>query len=290
MKRILLIALAIVLFLSAVVFAAYPAISNYVNDKYQSKIRTEYEEEVRELDNSALVKIKEQAAAYNESLSPVQFDKAGIRDAEQGYHDLLDPSNSGIMGYVIIPKININLPIYHGTAESVLEEGVGHLIGSSLPVGGESCHSVLTGHSGVAEKKLFSDLDQLEVGDRFYLKVLGEYLAYEVTAINTVLPHETELLELVHGEDLCTLVTCTPFAVNTHRLLIRGSRVEYQNDLEVKQTPDNLTQNEPSSPTKSTWKEQYIAGLKYGALFAGAAILVFLVIVFLRRRRRRKTT
>lgn len=289
MKRILLIALAIVLFLSAVVFAAYPAISNYVNDKYQSKIRTEYEEEVRELDNSALVKIKEQAAAYNESLSPVQFDKAGIRDAEQGYHDLLDPSKSGIMGYVIIPKININLPIYHGTAESVLAEGVGHLIGSSLPVGGESCHSVLTGHSGVAEKKLFSDLDQLEVGDKFYLKILGEYLAYEVTAINTVLPHETELLELVHGEDLCTLVTCTPFAVNTHRLLIRGSRVEYQNDLETKQTYENTKQNEPSEPTKSTWKEQYVAGLKYGALFAGAAISVFLVIVFLRRKRRKTT-
>ena len=130
------------------------------------------------------------------------------------------------MGYVEIPKIQVNLPIYHGTDAEVLDRGVGHLLGSSLPVGGESTHTILSDHSGMASQKMFTDLEQLTQGDVFYLNVLNETLAYQVTEINTVLPYETDLLGIVPGEDLCTLVTCTPYGINTHRLLVRGRRVE----------------------------------------------------------------
>ena len=281
MKRILLISLAVLLILAAVLFAAYPAISNYVSDKYQSEVRTDYEAEVREIDDTALREMRTAAEAYNAALAPIQFNREGIAAATIDYHDLLNPSGSGIMGYVEIPKIQVNLPIYHGTSETVLEEGVGHLIGSSLPVGGEGTHSVLTGHSGVAGKKLFSDLDQLQVGDVFYIKVLGETLAYEVTEINTVLPHETELLELVHGEDLCTLITCTPFGVNSHRLLVRGTRVSYQVAEELAEMP-GTTQPEQ---VKSTWMEQYVTGLIIGGAIAGTLILSFIAVIIVRRHR-----
>ena len=282
MKRILLISLAVLFILAAVLFAAYPAISNYLSDKYQSEVRTDYEAEVREIDDTALRKLRAAAETYNAALAPIQFNREGIAAATVDYHELLNPSGSGIMGYVEIPKIQVNLPIYHGTSETVLEEGVGHLIGSSLPIGGEGTHSVLTGHSGVAGKKLFSDLNQLQVGEVFYIKVLGETLAYEVTEINTVLPHETELLELVQGEDLCTLVTCTPFGVNSHRLLVRGTRVSYQATEELPQKPVTVQ----TEPVKSTWMEQYVTGLIIGGAIAGAAILSFIAVFVVRRRRR----
>ncbi len=284
MKKGFMILAAACLLLLALLLAAYPVIANYINDKYASEVRTEYEAEVSALDDTALREMRADAEAYNATLAPVQFSKEGLTAAETDYQTLLNPSGSGIMGYLEVPKLGINLPIYHGTGETILEEGVGHLIGSSLPVGGESCHAVLTGHSGMAEKRLFSDLDQLAVGDAFYIKVLNETLAYEVTEINTVLPHETELLELVQGEDLCTLVTCTPFGVNTHRLLVRGSRVPYQSAEEI---ADNA--NEAPTGVKSTWKEQYMLGLKIGGGVAGAALLLFLAIALCRKRRRARS-
>ena len=236
-----------------------PMISNYVNTKYQSTIRTEYEAELRTLDDTELREARAAADAYNAALSPIQFNREGVAAAAMDYNSLLNLTGSGIMGYVVIDKIGVNLPIYHGTGETVLEEGVGHLIGSSLPIGGTSTHAVLTGHSGVAGKKLFSDIDQLVVGDVFLLFVLDETLAYQVTEINTVLPHETELLKLVKGEDLCTLVTCTPFGVNSHRLLVRGTRIPYE---EAAQIIEQI-QDEPE-PVKSTWETQYVAGLLLG--------------------------
>lgn len=183
------------------------------------------------------------------------------------------------MGYVEIPKIDVNLPVYHGTSEEVLEKGVGHLIGSSLPIGGEGFHSVLTGHSGLAGARLFSDLDQLALGDCFYLHVLGETLAYEVTEINTVLPYETDLLLAESEEDLCTLVTCTPYGVNSHRLLVRGSRVPYEKAVEVET-------EKPQESVRSTWKENYLQGLALGGGSALAAVLLWLGIVRLKKRRK----
>lgn len=280
MKRIVIILLAVLLVLAALAVALYPMISNYVNDKYQSTVRTEYEEELRELDDAKLREAKAAADAYNASLAPIQFNSEGVAAASLNYDDLLNLSGSGIMGYIVIDQIGVNLPIYHGTGETVLEEGVGHLIGSSLPVGGIGTHAVLTGHSGVAGKRLFSDIDQLTAGDVFLLRVLGETLAYQVVEINTVLPHETALLEPVSGEDLCTLVTCTPFGVNSHRLLVRGSRIPYE------QAADIIEQTKAEAkPAKSTWEAQYVTGLLIGG---GVFLSVIAVLVILRKRKKKE--
>ena len=283
MKRSIIIALAVLLFLAALLITLYPLISNYVNDKYQSLVRTSFEQQVEELDDSALTEALAAAQAYNDSLSPLRYSREAVESAEVDYENQLNPNGSGIMGYVQVPKLDIDLPIYHGTAESVLEQGVGHLIGSSLPIGGEGCHIVLTGHSGVAGKRLFSDLDQLAPGDVFYLRVLNESLAYQVSEINTVLPHETELLVPVAGEDLCTLVTCYPYGVNTHRLLVRGTRIPYEEAEQVVQEAEA-----EAVPVKSTWKEQYRNGLLIGGGSALAAVVTVLVIAIIRRKRRKR--
>ena len=172
------------------------------------------------------------------------------------------------MGYVVIPKISVNLPIYHGTENDSLERGIGHLLGSSLPVGGESTHSILSGHSGMASQKMFTDLEQLIVGDVFYLHILNETLAYQVVEINTVLPYDTSLLGIVPGEDLCTLVTCTPYGVNTHRLLVRGSRVPFE---EAAALTEEI---QIAEPEVSTWEAKYLQGILIGILAAAGAILV----------------
>lgn len=280
MKRAIMIILAVGLLLTAVLITLYPVISNYVNNKYQSEIRTEYEAELRTMEDKELRDARAAADAYNAALSPIQFNREGVAAASLDYDSLLNLTGSGIMGYVVIDKIGVNLPIYHGTGETVLEEGVGHLIGSSLPVGGQSTHAVLTGHSGVAGKKLFSDIDQLVPGDVFFLHILGEILAYQVTEVNTVLPHETELLKLVKGQDLCTLVTCTPFGVNSHRLLVRGRRIPYE---EAAQIIEQI-QDEPE-PVKSTWETQYITGLVLGG--GGLTIVLILSFVIPLRKRRK---
>ena len=280
MKRFLLILLAILIFLAAAGLTAYPLISNYVNDKYQSVVRSNYARQVDEMDDTAVQDARAAAQAYNNSLSPLRYNREAVEEASVDYDSLLDITGSGIMGCVEIPKLGLNLPIYHGTSESVLEQGVGHLVGSSLPIGGEGCHSILTGHSGVAGKKLFSDIDQLHTGDVYYLHVLDETLAYQVTEINKVLPHETELLTPVSGEDLCTLVTCYPYGVNTHRLLVRGSRIPYEEAVEI----EIETEDEPIA---STWKEQYYTGLLIGGSIAGGLVLIGLVVLIIRRIRRK---
>ena len=206
------------MFLLALGMTLYPVISNYVNEKYASEIHTAYEEVVQQADNTALVEAKELAIAYNEAITPgaaeEAYSQAALLEASVDYESQLNIADNGIMGYVEIPKINVNLPIYHGTGNDSLERGVGHLLGSSLPVGGESTHAILTGHSGMASQKMFTDLEQLGIGDVFYLHVLDETLAYQVVAINVVLPNDTTYLGISEEEDLCTLVTCTPYGVN----------------------------------------------------------------------------
>ena len=219
---------AVVLFLLALGLTLYPVISNYVNQKYASQIQTEYQEIVEQADDSEIQEVKEKAHAYNLALVPGATDaysQEGLLAAAEDYDAQFNIAGNGIMGYVEIPKISVNLPIYHGAENDSLERGIGHLLGSSLPVGGENTHTILSGHSGMATQKMFTDLEQLVQGDVFYLRVLDETLAYQVTEINTVLPHDTSLLGIVSGEDLCTLVTCTPYGVNSHRLLVRGHRV-----------------------------------------------------------------
>ena len=280
MRKKALFVLSVLLFMGAAVITAYPMIANYINDKYQSKIRTEYAQEVEALEDSEIREARQAAIAYNESLLPIRYDREAVHAAAEDYDGLLNLHSSGLMGYVEIPQIDVNLPVYHGTSEEVLQKGIGHLLGSSLPIGGEGFHSVLTGHSGLAGAKLFSDLDQLAPGDTFFLHVLGETLAYEVVEINTVLPYETELLTAVAGEDLCTLVTCTPYGVNSHRLLVRGSRVPYEKAVEE-------AMETPKEPVHSTWKENYFQGLVIGGGSALGAVLLGLGLFLLKKRRKR---
>ena len=190
--------------------------------------------------------------------------------AAENYNSQLDIAGNGIIGYVIIPKIQVNLPIYHGTDAEVLDRGVGHLLGSSLPVGGKNTHTILSGHSGMASQKMFTDLEQLVPGDVFYLNILGETMAYQVIQISTVLPYETELLSIVPGADLCTLVTCTPYGVNTHRLLVRGSRIPYEEAAAMEEETASV------EPAASTWEAKYLQGLLVGGGAAGIAGLLML--------------
>ena len=284
-KKILLICLAVMMFLLALGITLYPLISSYYNDRHQSQIQTKYEERLEQIDNSAKIQAKQLAIAYNNALKPENqigeaFTEQTLLEASVDYDAQLNIAGDGIMCYVEIPRIDVVLPVYHGTDASTLERGVGHLLGSSLPVGGESTHSVLTAHSGVASMKLFSDLDQLQSGDVFYLHVLGEVLAYQVFDINTVLPHKTELLQIQTGKDLSTLVTCTPFAVNTHRLLVTGERIPYEEAEEI--VEEQITHEKPA---QSTWEKQYLQGVWIGI---GAAIILGLTVlaVWLIRRRR----
>ena len=208
----------------------YPTFSDYWNSFHQTQAIASYSKEVSQLDDETFEELKEEAIAYNNSLigksNRLNLSKAD----EKEYESLLDVTGTGIMGYIEISKIRCSLPIYHGTDDAVLQIAIGHIPGSSLPVGGESTHCVLSGHRGLPSAKLFSKLDQLEVGDTFVLRVLDDVLTYEVDQILIVEPQEINSLQIEEGKDLCTLVTCTPYGVNTHRLLVRGHRRENLED------------------------------------------------------------
>ena len=276
-RRIIVICFGVVLFFAALGLTLYPVISNYVNHKYASEIFTAYQEVIAQTDNSVLVREREKAIAYNQTLLPSTATEGGytqeaLQFASEEYDSILNLAGDGIMGYIEIPKINVHLPIYHGTGDSSLSKGVGHLLGSSLPVGGESTHAILSGHSGMASQSMFTDLEQLGIGDIFYLHVLDEILVYQVSEINTVLPSDTSLLGIWEGEDCCTLVTCTPYGVNTHRLLVTGSRIPYE---EAEQIAE-LTETEDS--TGSHWMQYYLRGLEIGlAVVAGFLLAAFLL-------------
>ena len=279
MKKKIMIGVSILVFLLALVGTLYPVISDYWNTRHQSEVQVEYEKQMESMEDSELTAALEAANAYNAALRPVRYTKAALDAAAVGYDDLLNLYGNGIMAYVEIPKIHVNLPIYHGTTTEVLEKGIGHLTGSSLPIGGVGNHAVLTGHSGVAGQRLFSDLDQLEIGDVFFIHVLNQQLAYEVRAIDTVLPEDTKLLTSVDGKDKCTLVTCTPFGVNTHRLLVQGERVEYE-------AAEEIAAQTESVQVGSTWETQYIMGLKLGAEILGFLVVVVLAVLGIRKMRR----
>ena len=224
---------SIILFL---VFAAglsiflYPSVSNYVNSKHQSRAIASYDEALAKLSTTDYSKFWTAAKEYNRQLADRSTD-FNLTDSEmKEYDSLLDPTGTGVMGHLEIESIGVDLPIYHGVTDSVLQVGIGHLPGSSLPTGGESTHCVLSGHRGLPSSKLLSDLDQMVVGDTFLVHIMDQTFAYQVDQINIVLPDETEGLAITKGMDYCTLVTCTPYGVNTHRLLVRGKRVDYKEE------------------------------------------------------------
>lgn len=204
----------------------YPTFSDHWNALHQSRAISDYAEHVADMDSELYEKTLESALEYNRTLPDKQLGFAPDDEQLAEYNAELDISGQGIMGYVEIPSIGVSLPIYHGTDETVLQIAVGHIEWSSLPVGGESSHCVLSGHRALPSAKLFTDLDDLVEGDIFILRVLNEVYTYEVDRILIVEPDETSALEIIEGEELCTLMTCTPYAVNTHRLLVRGHRIE----------------------------------------------------------------
>ena len=237
--------LLVLIFLLGLSLLLYPAVSDYWNSKHQTRAIAVYSEEVSGLDEDQYQALWEAASAYNASL--LERDNAYLLTEEQkaAYEQLLNVSGLGIMGYIEIPSIDCSLPIYHGTEESVLQIAIGHLEWTSLPVGGESTHCVLSGHRGLPSARLFTDLDKLTVGDRFLFRVLDEVLTYEVDQILIVEPHETDALQIVPGKDYCTLVTCTPYGINTHRLLVRGHRVENEREAKNVRVTSDAIQIEP---------------------------------------------
>ena len=246
----------------------YPLVGELLSEKYHSDVETSYTAAIEDTDDAELTAQREAAEQYNAMLSGATITEGGASAPPLPYAEQL--TVGGVMAYVDIPKINVYLPAQHGTGAETLEKFVGHVVGTSLPVGGESTHAVLSAHSGMASSKLFSDIDQLEKGDVFYIHVLGEVLAYEVDSINTVLPTDTSLLQIEAGKDLVTLVTCTPFGINTHRLLVRGHRVPY--------TPEQEAAAAAEKPVASSWTQHYLTGLGIGlgavAVFGGGYFLV----------------
>lgn len=269
-RKTTILTASILVFLTALGITLYPIISNYVNQKYASKIYTEYEEMIQNVDDTSLKDARRLAEQYNNALAPVSaYEQESLSEASQNYNTLLNMGGNGIMGYVEIPSIQVNLPIYHGTDSETLERGIGHLLGSSLPIGGVSTHSVLSGHSGLAGQKMFTDLLQVKEGDVFYLHVLGETLAYQVVSLNTVLPYDTSLLGITPGADLCTLITCTPLAVNTHRLLVTGERIPYESAQEIQ-----AEMQQETTEVESAWEQEYLHGL-----YIALAIVLLLMII-----------
>ena len=273
MSRRIKIFLCILFLFLALVVTLYPLVSNIVGEKYRSMVESRYDKAVEQLDTMELIAEKERAVAYNKTLhggTGNAFSREALAEAEESYWHLLNVRGDGIMGYIQIPKIGVELPIYHGTAEETLDKGVGHLLGTSLPVGGVGTHSVLTGHSGLAGTRMFSDLDQLKVGDVFYVRVLDETHAYMILDINTVLPEDTSKLEIDPQRESVTLVTCTPFGVNTHRLLVRGERIEV--GMAERMVEGAEVQEEP---VKSTWTQEYLKGIALGCLgILGLTLLI----------------
>ena len=230
----------ILIFLVGLSVMLYPTVSDYVNQKNQSRAVASYSEEVENLSDVDYQAYFNAADDYNRRLA--ETPDAFYRPEEvSGYTDTLDVSGTGIMGYITISKIGVELPVYHGTSDGVLQVAAGHLEGSSLPVGGAGTHAVISAHRGLPSAKLFTNLDELEVGDTFTITVLDRVLTYEVDQISIVLPTETDLLQPVEGKDYVTLMTCTPYGINTHRLLVRGKRIENaENQKHIRVTADAL--------------------------------------------------
>lgn len=266
-------AILIAALLAGALLLLYPTVSDYWNSFHQSRAIASYAEQVADLDDTTYDQIWADARAYNETLDNSTSRFVMTEEQKKIYEALLNIADNGVMGYIEIPKIKCNLPIYHGTDEAVLQIAIGHVQGSSLPAGGESTHCVLSGHRGLPSAKLFSDLNQLTEGDVFLLRVLDETLTYEVDQIRTVLPDELDDLAIEEGKEYCTLVTCTPYGINSHRLLVRGHRVENQASASTIRVTADAMQIEP---------------LLIAPLVAVPMLLVLLVMVLIPHRTKKK--
>lgn len=267
------ILLMFLVFLASSALILYPFIANYVFEHRTDSIVQAVEEEADEIDDSVRKAELERAGQYNEMIASghirLQDPFVEQEDYSETYGALLCMNEDGVMGFIRIPSIEVSLPIYHGTAEHTLEAGAGHLEGSSLPIGGSSTHSVITGHTGLSSAKMFTDLIELQEGDIFILNIYGEKLIYEVDQIKTVLPYELGELTITPGQDYCTLVTCTPYGVNTHRLLVRGVRTTELEDTEQGEVFK-------AKAVESRWMQEYKRDvlISFGLFILGMIILV----------------
>lgn len=272
MKNKLSTIILAVVFLAGLSLLLYPTVSDYWNSLHTSKAVADYARDVQQIDETEYEGMLKKAVEYNKTLLKSSGSFYLTDEQRKQYNKLLDIGNNGIMGYIEIPNINISLPIYHGTDDSVLQIAVGHIDWSSLPVGGESTHCVLSGHRGLPSAKLFTNLDKVREGDTFVIRVLNEVLTYEVDRILIVEPEKTDSLLIEKGKDLCTLVTCTPYGINSHRLLVRGHRVETKNETTVRITSDAI-QIEP---------------LIVAPIVAVPILAVLLILVFSTRSKKKK--
>lgn len=273
-KRILLHVLFLVLFLIGIGAAAYPAFGNWYNEQKRSVVLTEYEKALAKIEDADLTDAFKQAEIYNDALFTGETDEEERPD----YGELLCTTEDGIMGYVEISSIQIRLPIYHGCTENELSKSAGHLPSSSLPVGGKSTHAVLAAHSGRADSKMFTDLDQVKEGDLVYLYVLNKTLTYEVDQTTVTTPDDTDAIQIIDGKDLLTLLTCTPYGTNTHRLLVRGHRIFPDETRSASNSSEEKPEHTDTAVHRSTWTNEYRNGLTEGLLFA---LLILLISVFL---------
>lgn len=272
----------IVLLILAILVAVYPVISNFLYDRHRSRVQTEYFAAIEQIDDAAIQKAKQEAEAYNallaEGVSPA-FSDDQLNAATANYNELLNLNGDGTMCYIEIPAIAVNLPVAHGTEADTLEHSIGHVVGTSLPIGGNSTRAVLSGHSGMAGQKMFTDLHELKVEDMVYIHVLDEVLAYEVETMETVRPEDTAGLSIAQGKDQLALITCTPIGVNTHRLLVHCVRVPYVPEAEQAETE--------TESVSSSWQRQYVTGICYGM---AALLLVFACYALIRRVKYGKRT
>lgn len=279
MKKNVVRIILIVGFCVGLIISLYPLISNIYSRKNQMDVINKYQEDIEKIDGQEMANELELANAYNRKLNQTivltdPFDPSAIDMADDAYYDILNYTDDGVMAYINIPKIDVNLPIYHGTDSEHMLKGVGHLVGTSFPVGGVDTHAVLSAHSGLSTAELFTNLADLKKGDLFYIHVLDDVLAYEVDKINVVKPDETNDLKIVPRQDYVTLVTCTPYGINSHRLLVRGHRVEYDPDLE---------KQESKKANNDVWFKEYIKSIVSGI---GIIVLIIIFIVVLKRVKR----
>lgn len=252
----------------------YPSLADLWNKSHSSRVISNYRRSTSDMDEEQHEQLLQEAREYNESLFKGVNPFAMTEDERSRYNELLNIEGSGEMGYIEIPSIRVSLPIYHGTEEDVLQKGVGHLEWSSLPVGGENTHCVLSGHRGLPSAKLFTNLDSLAVGDSFTIHVLSEELNYEVDQILTVLPDETDALRIEKDRDYCTLLTCTPYGINTHRLLVRGRRVDGSDTTDKADT----TVNSEKTVEMPVWADaERIAPLTVAAFIVLPAALITII-------------
>lgn len=283
MKRTQILVPALLSFLLGIGLIAYPIAGSYYTARHQSQVHTQYQERLEKIDSGEIEAARAAVEAYNRQLASGAIVEGEI---SPDYDSLLNLAGNGVMGYIEIPAIDVLLPIYHGVDEESLQIGTGHMPSTSLPIGGKGIHAAISAHTGMSTARMFTDLEQLEAGDRFYLHVLDETLVYEVDQLLVVEPYQTDALKIDEGRDYVTLVTCTPYGINSHRLLMRGHRIEAEAEAEETRSAEAVSPE--AKPKPSTWRAKYWEGIRDGLLLFLIVLLISLAVMLLVKKRRKR--